>query len=79
MVPTIFGLGDVCIREIVRQVTIRTSRNSVMACLEPRIILRMHNMTVGAGLWIRAQIRETFGVVERAPAETEQNAKGDKQ
>ena len=64
VVPAVFGLGEVLSNEVVRKMTIDTPGNVMMAGFLPGVILRIHNMTVRTGSWIRAEVGQPFGVAE---------------
>ena len=60
----VFRLRVVLAQKIVRQMAIDAFGHTVVAGLLPSIILRLHDVTVDAGLRIRAKVREPFGILK---------------
>ena len=76
----VFGLGDILIDKIVRQMTIYARRSGVMACFLPAIVLLAHNVAIHTYLGIIGKIRKPLGIIDSVTAEAKQKAhKADKQ
>ena len=65
MMIAVAGLGQLLRQPLVWQVTINTCRQPVMAGLLPGVVLRLHDVAIGTGGRIRAEIGEPLGIVKR--------------
>ena len=61
---TVVGLNSVLADKIVRRVAIVTHSNRMMARFYPGVVLRLHDVAVGAGSRIIAEVGITLGVKE---------------
>ena len=77
MVVAIERLGHEFGDQGVGQMAVHAGRGDVMARLHPRIVFRIHDVAVGAGLGIGGEIGETLGIDEGEKAEAEQHAESD--
>lgn len=62
--PTVSRLSKKIVWKLLRQGTADTRSHRVMGGFLPRIVLRLHDVTVGACPWVGAQVRQAFGVAE---------------
>ena len=60
--------------KVVRRVTIITSGDRPMARLDPRIVVFSHDVAVGAGRRVIAQIGPAFGIGESVCADADSDA-----
>src|SRR5688572_19455228 len=72
--PAVFCLGQVLGHEVVGQVALDANGGRVVAGLLPAVVLALHDVTVGAGLGIRLEVREAVGVAERECAQAADGA-----
>ena len=73
MIPAVFRFRHIFAHKAVRQVAVDAGRDRVVARLLPRVVLGVHDVTVGASLRILAQVGQALGVAERRPAEADQH------
>src|SRR4051812_38144887 len=64
MVVAVLGLGDVLGEELVRQVAVHAFRSRVVGAAGPGVVLRVHDVAVGAGLRVGAEVAQALGVIE---------------
>src|SRR5690606_6398775 len=72
MSPAVFGFGDVLGDEGFRQVAVDAHGGGVVTCLLPRVVLRLHDVTIDTRRGIGAEVREPFGVAEGVTAHASQ-------
>jgi hypothetical protein len=65
MEKAVRSLNCVLANDIVRRVAIVAGRRRVMTRLYPGVILRLHDVTVRASLWIICEVGVSLGVHER--------------
>ena len=68
MKETVVGFGDELSERVGRQVAIVAGRYTLVARVEPRVVLRLHDVTVDAGVGIVDEIRPALSVAEREQA-----------
>lgn len=77
MPESVVGLDGVFSENVVRGVAVVTGRGRVMARLQPGIVLRAHDVAVGAGGRIVGEVGVSLGVDEGEEAEAEEEAERD--
>jgi hypothetical protein len=60
--------------KLVRHVTVGATGDVMMSGFDPAVVLRVHDMTVGARLWIGREIGRAMRVIEREEADAGNNA-----
>gem|GEM_PF-6127586 len=76
VVPAVLGFGDILLGKARRQMAIRTGRRGVMARLLSRVVLWLHDVAVGAGGRVSAQVGQTLSIVEGRASNAEQHPQG---
>lgn len=73
VVVAVFRLGHVLGDETLRQMAVDAARNTVMGGFLPRIKLRLHDVTVCASSWVRAEVGQALGILECEDTEASHN------
>lgn len=68
-------LGNELGQDSARQVAVDAGGGAMVACLLPAIILTAHDVAVGAGSRIAAEVRESLGVAKGEGAKPKQDAR----
>jgi hypothetical protein len=71
MKEAIVGFDRVFADDVVRRVTVIAGGGGVMAGLDPSVILRVHDVAIGAGAGIAGKIGVTLGVDKRVSADSD--------
>lgn len=77
VVPAVRRFCDVLANEIRRQVAVDAGRRDVVTGLLPGVVLWLHDVAVGAGRWIRAEIGHALRISERHGTHSEENSETD--
>lgn len=72
---SVVGLGDVFFDKAAWQMTINARGGRVVARFLPGIELRLHDMAIGARLWVGAEIGKSFRVMKSVHPDTKQGSK----
>ena len=59
---------------VMRCVTIVARRHRLMAAVVPTVVDFLHDMTVGAGLWVTGEVGETLGLAEAQTTQSDDTA-----
>lgn len=73
MVPSIECFGDIFLWECMRDMAIVAGGRLMVACFDPGIIMIRHNVTIHAGFWVIANIRESLGIAKCVDSASNQN------
>ena len=71
---SVFGLGLVFAKKIVRRVAIIARGDAAMARVDPAVILILHDVTIDAGLRIVGEIRRALRINEGVSADPQREA-----
>jgi hypothetical protein len=72
------GLGKLCWNQPGRSMAVVASRNGAMAGFDPAVQMVLHNVAIGAGIRIVAQIRSSLGINEGVGSDAEGQSESDR-
>lgn len=74
MVIPVHAFGEILTYNIVGQMAFDAGSSGMMAGLSPRIVLRLHDMAIGAYLGFGTRIRKPFGIKESKGPDAQRNS-----